>query len=91
MNAPLTSRIRRVWRRLTAPWHRPAIDREMSDEMRFHIDMEVRDLVEQGVARPEAERIARARFGGVERFKDEGRDVRGSGWLADGVQDLRFA
>src|SRR5207302_4694496 len=45
----------------------------------------------QGMLRDEAERQARARFGGVERYKEEGRDVRGTGWLADFMQDTRYA
>jgi putative ABC transport system permease protein len=85
------SRLRLAARRLVAPLRAPEVERQMTDEMRFHIDMEVADLVAQGVTRDDAERTARARFGGLERYKDEGREVRGTGWLADLGQDVRYA
>src|SRR3954471_6551930 len=83
--------LRQLAPRAIAPRRTTEIDRQMSDEMRFHIEMETRDLISGGMSPEEAERTAQARFGGVERYKDEGRDVRGTSWLADLSQDLRFA
>ena len=40
-------------------------DREMDDEMRFHIEMEAADLERGGLTAAEARRRALARFGGV--------------------------
>lgn len=77
--------------RLRALFGRPAIERELSDEMRHHLEMETEDLVRQGLPRAEAERRARIAFGGVERFKEEHRDVRGTRWLEELWQDLRYA
>lgn len=92
MTAGKVSAFRLMLRRMVAPFRAPSeIDRQMDDEMRFHIDMEVRDLLMQGVPRDVADRQARARFGGVERYKEEGRDVRGTSWLADFNQDIRYA
>jgi predicted permease len=92
MTVRRVSAIRLVLRRITAPFPAPAdLDRQMDEEMRFHIDMEVRDLMSQGLSRDDAERQARARFGGVVRYKEEGHDVRGTSWLADFVQDVRYA
>jgi predicted permease len=67
-----------------------ALEREMDDEMRFHVEMEAADLVARGVPRDEARRRALLTFGGVERFKDEGRDARGVGPLEDFLRDIRF-
>ncbi len=61
----------------------------MDNEMRFHVEMETADLVARGVAPDEARRRALLSFGGVERFKDEGRDARGVGALEDFVRDVR--
>jgi putative ABC transport system permease protein len=77
-------------RRLLRVFHSRALERDMDDEMRFHVDMEAADLVNRGVARDEARRRALLTFGGVERFKDEGRDARGVGPLEDFIRDVRF-
>src|ERR671915_323692 len=66
------------------------IEREMDDEMRFHVEMESADLVARGVPPDEARRRALVAFGGVARYKEEGRDARGVGALEDFARDLRF-
>ena len=66
-------------------------DRELDEELRFHLDMETRRYVESGLSPDEARRRARRDFGGVERHKDDVRDERGTSWLYDGWNDLRFA
>ena len=80
----------RIWRRFRALLLRTRLDRDMTDEMRFHVEMEARDLRARGYSQSEAEREARVRFGGIERYKEEGRDARGSRWLEDAGRDLRF-
>jgi predicted permease len=62
----------------------------MDDEMRFHVEMEAADLIARGVSPDEARRRAAIAFGGVERFKDEGRDARGIGPFEDFVRDVRY-
>lgn len=54
-------------RRFLAPVRRndSAIARDVDDEVRFHLDMQVEALVARGVPRDEAERQARERFGDV--------------------------
>ena len=77
-------------RRLSALARKPELEREMDDEMRLHIELESRDLAStHGLTTAEANRQARVAFGGVERFKEEGRDARGTRWLADFVSDFR--
>jgi putative ABC transport system permease protein len=66
-------------------------DRELDEELRFHLDMETRRYVDSGLSPDEARRRARRDFGGVERHKDDVRDERGTSWLYDGWNDLRFA
>src|SRR5918992_1068623 len=70
--------------------HSRGIEREMDDEMRFHVEMEAADLVARGVAPDEARRRAMVSFGGVERYKDEGRDARGVSPLEDFLRDVRY-
>ena len=66
-------------------------DRELDEELRFHIEMETRRNVESGMSAREARRRALRDFGGVERHKDDVRDERGTSWLYDGWNDVRFA
>ena len=48
-----------------------ALEREMDDEMRFHVEMEAADLAARGVPADEARRRALVSFGGVQRYKEE--------------------
>ena len=70
---------------------RAAIEREMRDEMRFHLEMEAEELTRFGAEQSEARRLARRRFGGVARYEDEARDARGGRWLEQLRQDTRYA
>jgi len=70
---------------------RSRAEREMDDEMRFHLEMEARRLVtERGLSEEEARWAAARAFGGVERHKEAVRDERGTSWLEELVQDARF-
>ena len=62
----------------------------MDDEMRLHLELEAADLMRSGLPADEAWRRARVAFGGIERFKDEGRDARGVRWLDDLTSDVRY-
>ncbi|HEV2179237.1 MAG TPA: ABC transporter permease, partial [Gemmatimonadaceae bacterium] len=66
-------------------------ERDMDDEIRFHIAMEAKDLVRSGLSVDAAEWEARRRFGGVERHKEDGRDARGVRLVENLAQDLRYA
>jgi predicted permease len=81
----------RLVRRLVHLLRPEGREREMNDEMRFHIEMEARELTRQGYSSETAEREARLRFGGVERYKEESRDARGVRLVQDLTQDLRYA
>jgi len=60
----------RVWvRRLLKPLRARRVEREMEDEMRAHIEMEVDALARSGVAPDEARRQALAAFGGTRRSR----------------------
>src|SRR4051812_39416289 len=66
-------------------------EREMAEELRYHIESETARHIERGVPSDEARRLALRDFGGVERHKEEVRDERGAGWFYDGFNDVRFA
>jgi len=76
---------------LSALFGRRRQDREMDEEMRFHLEMETKRLVDAGMTAHDARRRARRDFGGVERHKDDTRDQRGDGRWFDAWSDVRFA
>jgi putative ABC transport system permease protein len=57
-------------------WHRSSTERQLDSELRFHVEEQVAQYVEAGVSPAEARRRASLLFGGMERFKEECRDVR---------------
>ncbi|HEV8411942.1 MAG TPA: permease prefix domain 1-containing protein, partial [Gemmatimonadaceae bacterium] len=66
-------------------------DQNMAEELRFHLDMEAQLLQERGLAADRARAEARRRFGGVDRYNEELKDVRGARWISALGQDLRYA
>ena len=79
----------RLRRRARLVVDRSAIEREMQEEMRFHLEMEAAELARLG--NEDAWRAARRRFGGVARYQDDARDARGGRWLEELRQDARYA
>ncbi|MQA92944.1 MAG: hypothetical protein GEU90_22475, partial [Gemmatimonas sp.] len=73
-----------------ALWQRNRMEREMDEEMRLHLEMEIEDRVRAGMSPREARRTALRDFGGIERFKEEAREIRGIGAIEDLRQDARF-
>lgn len=58
------------------------LETKMQAEMRFHIEMEAERLQrEEGLTAEEARRQAHVRFGGLENFKEQGRDARALPWI----------
>ena len=84
MNLP--SRFR-SW--MSAMLRRTRMEREMDEEMRFHLEERAADLMRSGVEKHEALRQARLEFGGMEMTKDECRDAVGVTFLETLMQDIR--
>jgi predicted permease len=82
---------RRWLRRLRLLLRRGAVERSMAEEMRDHIERETAELAGRGLSPEEARRRALVNFGGVERFKEDGRDARGGRPVEDLLVDLRYA
>ena len=76
---------------LTRVFRRARLDRDLDDEVRFHVEAHARDLIAEGVAPDEARRRALAAFGGLEPIKERARDARGTRWITDLAADLRYA
>jgi predicted permease len=81
----------RWFRGLRALFRKRDVEREMAQEMRSHLELEAAALARSGLTLDEAQRAARAAFGGVERFKQEAREGRTLHWMEQVAQDLRYA
>jgi predicted permease len=67
------------------------MEEQLDKEMRFHLDQHTNELIAQGHDPAEARRQARLSIGGPEQVKEDCRDARGTRWLEDLFQDIRFA
>ena len=78
------------WRiRLRSLLRRTTAERDLDDEVRFHLERETEKLVAAGVSPQEALRRARLRFGGAEQIKEDCRDARGVRVADEILRDLR--
>ena len=77
--------------RVRALLHRGDVERELDDEVRYHIAREAEKLERGGMSGDEARRTAAVAFGGRDRFKEASRDARGVRLLEHIAQDVRFA
>jgi hypothetical protein len=76
------------WHRL---FRRRKNEEELEKELRLHLDLHTHDLIAQGHSPEEARRQASLALGGPEQVKEMRRDARGTRWLWDLLQDLRYA
>ncbi len=77
--------------RLRALVARAGVERDLDDELRFHLEESEARNRRAGMDPAEARRAARIALGGVESVKERVRDERGTRLLEDLAQDLRIA
>ncbi|HEV2663663.1 MAG TPA: permease prefix domain 1-containing protein, partial [Blastocatellia bacterium] len=76
--------------RLRALFFKPKMEDELQAELQFHLEREIEENIIRGMTPEEARFAALRSFGGVERVKEESRDVRGVRLLEEVWQDLRY-
>ena len=80
----------RAWLRAKTLWKRPQLDRDLDDEVAFHMAMREAKNREAGMAGDEAGCATRRQFGNVTQLKEEAREV----WIFASFetfwQDLRY-
>src|ERR1700748_3585373 len=74
-----------------AVFRRGRSERELSDELAFHIERQIAENVRAGMTPAQARRAAMIEFGGVEAMKEECRETRKTNCLSDLAQDVRYA
>ena len=67
------------------------MERDMDEEMRFHVEAHATELMKRGMTREKALRQARLEFGGLETAKAQCRDAVGVSFLETLMQDLRHS
>jgi predicted permease len=66
-------------------------ERDLNDELQFHIERETRKLVDAGMSPEDARLKARSRFGSVTVAADACRDERGTAFIDNTIGDLQYA
>src|SRR5262245_43582937 len=66
------------------------VDGILDDEISFHIESRIAELVADGMSRDEAEITARRQFGNRLQLREESRDVKLLPWLDSLVRDVRL-
>jgi putative ABC transport system permease protein len=77
--------------RLRAIFRRNAMEGELDEELRFHLERQAEKELKAGLTPEEARRKARLALGGLDQVKEECRQARGISVLETTVQDLRYA
>ena len=81
---------RDLWLRLRALCRQRTVERELHEELDFHVEMQTRKHLAAGLGTNDARRLARAQFGSTALVEDRVRDARGIRFLETLVQDARY-
>jgi len=55
----------------------PAVENELDDELRFHLEQQTDKYLKSGMSEAEVKRRVRLEFGGLDKVKDDCREARG--------------
>jgi putative ABC transport system permease protein len=77
--------------RLRSLFHRGAVERELDEELRDHLETQIAEHIRHGMAPDVARQAALRAFGGIEFHKEQVRDTRGTRAIEELASDLRFA
>ncbi len=76
--------------RLRALFAKNQVERELDDELRFHLEKQIEENIAAGMTPEQARTAALRQFGGVEQVKEECRDAWGVRFVETLFQDIRF-
>jgi predicted permease len=80
-----------MMRRVRAVFGRRALEQDMQDEMRTHLEQATERYMARGMSASDARLAARREFGNLTVLQEESRDVRGARWVDALGGDMRFA
>src|SRR5947207_1835896 len=76
--------------RLRSLFRKGRVEKELTDELRFHVEKLIEEKVAKGVTPEEARYAALCELGGVEQIKEECRDMRRVNHIENFIRDLRY-
>jgi len=76
--------------RLRSLFRRDKLNRDLADELKFHVEMRTRENVAAGMSPKEARDAALRQFGNVGAVTEETREAWGLAWLETLGQDLKY-
>lgn len=82
--------IKRIKRTLRFLFKRDAVERELNNELSFHLQMESEKNAKSGMPANQASRKAVRDFGGIDKTKEEWRDAARGHLIEQFLQDIRF-
>jgi len=77
--------------RLRSLFRAKAVDAEMDDELRFHLEHQLQKYLDSGLTRDAAQRRVRIEFGGLHKVQEECREARGTYFVETLFRDVRYA
>jgi putative ABC transport system permease protein len=86
----LPESINGLWLRIKALFRRRQLDRDLDDELAFHLAMREQKLAESGVTAEEAPHAARRQFGNATRAKEANRELWTFPFAETLWQDIRY-
>src|SRR5215475_14039743 len=75
---------------LRALFRRSQVERELDEELRYHIERQTEQNIRLGMNPEEGRSAAIKTFGGVEQARERSRDARGVRWIEDLWRDLSY-
>src|SRR5215475_13038308 len=79
-----------ILRRLLSLTRRGRLEREMEEEMRFHLEMQIEQNLDAGIVAEEARYAARRQFGNQTWLKEASREMWSLNSIETLIQDLRY-
>ena len=77
--------------RLRSVFRRDEVERELDEELQYHLEQQTEEYIRQGMSPRDARDAARRALGGISYRKEQVRDARGTRWLEELAGDIVFA
>src|SRR5207244_1048186 len=66
-------------------------ERELAEELQYHLEAQAQENLASGMSEPEARRAALLAFGRVDNVRQDCREARGIAWAENLLSDTRYA
>src|SRR6266567_3123312 len=76
--------------RFRSLFRKSTVERELSDELRFHLEKLIEERIAKGMTPAEARYAALRELGGEDQIKEECRDMRRVNYIENFIQDVRY-